>query len=91
VSQDIGEMGEGFFGSSLLEEKISGNPPSSITGGEKKEGLFQGTFAVFHFIHLLEDCGEMKPIILLEGGSFDGLLEIVVGFSKVHMTKIPFV
>jgi len=33
----------------------------------------------------------MKPIILLERGSFDGLLEIVVGFSKVHMTKIPLV
>jgi hypothetical protein len=65
-----------------LEEKIPRHPPSSITGGKDKESLLQGTFAVLLLIHVLEDRGEMKPIILLEGGSFDSLLEIVVGFSR---------
>jgi hypothetical protein len=84
-------MGKGFFRSSVLEEKIPCNPPSLITGGKDKEGFLQGTFAVLLLIHVLEDHGEMKPIILLKGGSLDGLLEIVVGLPKVHMTKIPSV
>jgi hypothetical protein len=74
-----------------LEKKVPCDPPSLITGGKDKNGLFQGTFAVLLLIHVLEDRSEMKPIILLERGPSDRLLEIVFRLSEVHMTKIPLV
>ena len=91
VGKDVGEVGERPFDGSPLQKEISSNPSSPIRGGKNQDGIFQSALRGTAFSHSMKDPGEIEPVFLLQGVSFDCLSEILDRFFQVNLEEVPLV
>ena len=81
-------MGNRPFDFALLKQEISRDPPSPIRSGEDEDGVFQGVLKGISFTYPLINPGKVEPVLLFQGVSLNGHVEILGRFLQVNLEEV---